>query len=130
MFNNCSERKRSISNCWYMSRRIRKSTICICENKGAYQNAKLISAFVFTTRIVAFLYFLNPKFLAFSLLLHLYRPVCVRPGQNPNCWFSQAQAHILSTLDKKHKQTLCWCYVICNVSTTVVYLHDRIVWPL
>ena len=26
-------------------------------------------------------------------LLRLYRPVCVRPGRNPNCWFSHAQAH-------------------------------------
>ena len=31
--------------------------------------AKLISAFVFATRIVQFLFFLNPKFQASSLLL-------------------------------------------------------------
>ena len=43
---------------------------------------KLISAFVFATRIVYFL-FLYPKFQASSLLLWLYRPVCVRPGWKP-----------------------------------------------
>ena len=54
---------------------------------------ELISAFVFSTWIVQFLYFLNPKFPASYHLLRLYRPVCVRPGRNPNCWFSHAQAH-------------------------------------
>ena len=56
--------------------------------------AKLISAFVFATRIVQFLSFLNLKFPASSHLLCLYRPVCVRPGQvrNPNCWFPHAKA--------------------------------------
>ena len=56
--------------------------------------AKLISAFVFATRTVQFLYFLNPKFPASNHLLSLYIPVCVRPGLNPNCWFSHAQAHL------------------------------------
>ena len=53
------------------------------ENKGADQlrsSAKLISAFVFATRIVQFLFFLNPKFPASIHLLCLYRPVCVGPG--------------------------------------------------
>ena len=45
--------------------------------------AKLINAFVFTTRIVQFLFFLNKKFQPSSLLLWLYRSVCVRPGQKP-----------------------------------------------
>ena len=45
--------------------------------------AKLISAFVFATRIVYFLFFLYPKFQASSLLLRLYSPVCVRPGRKP-----------------------------------------------
>ena len=39
--------------------------------------AKMISAFVFATRIVPFLYFLNPKFPA--IILCLYSWVCVRP---------------------------------------------------
>ena len=54
---------------------------------------ELISAFVFSTWIVQFLYFLNPKFPASYHLLRLYRPICVRPGRNQNCWFSHAQAH-------------------------------------
>ena len=43
--------------------------------------AKLISAFSFATRIVLFLFFLDPKFQASSMLLRLYRPVCVGPGR-------------------------------------------------
>ena len=52
---------------------VRKPDFCLCENKGADQlrisfavTAKLISAFVFATRIVQFLFFLNPKFQAAS----------------------------------------------------------------
>ena len=40
--------------------------------------AKLISAFVFATRIVQSLFFLNQKFQVSSLLLCLYRPVCAK----------------------------------------------------
>ena len=43
--------------------------------------AKLISAFVFATRIVQFLSFINTKFQASNLLLRLYSPVCVGPGR-------------------------------------------------
>ena len=45
--------------------------------------AKLISAFVFATRIVQSLYFLNPKFQASSYLVWLYSLVCVGPGRKP-----------------------------------------------
>ena len=45
--------------------------------------AKLISAFVFATRIVQFLFFLNPKIQASGHLLCLYRTVCVRHGWKP-----------------------------------------------
>ena len=45
--------------------------------------AKLISAFVFTRRIVQSLYFRNPKFQASSHLLWLYSPICVGPGLKP-----------------------------------------------
>ena len=43
--------------------------------------AKLISAFVFATRIVNFFFFLNPKFQVSNHLLWLYSPVCVGPGR-------------------------------------------------
>ena len=52
---------------------------------------KLISAFVFTTRIVQSLYFLNPKFQASSHLLWLYSPVCEDQ-------FSHNEAHLSSNL--------------------------------
>ena len=45
--------------------------------------AKLISDFVFTTRIEQFLFFLKKKFQSSRLFLKVYRPVCVRPGRKP-----------------------------------------------
>ena len=45
--------------------------------------AKLISAFVFATRIVQFLFYLNSKFQDSSHLLWPYSPVSVGPGQKP-----------------------------------------------
>ena len=56
--------------------------------------AKLISAFVFATWIVQYLYFLNTKFQASSNLQLLKLLGCVRPGQNPYCWFCHVVAHI------------------------------------
>ena len=47
------------------------------------ETAKLINAFVFATRIVQSLFFLNPKYQASSYLLWLYSPVCVGPGRKP-----------------------------------------------
>ena len=80
-----------------LSRHVGKPTICICKNKGADQlTAKLISAFVFATRIVQFLFYLNPKFQASSSFLCLYRPVCVGPVRKPHCWFSHEVAHSLT----------------------------------
>ena len=61
----------------YLSRIVRKPDFCLCENKGAF------SAFVFATRIVQFLFYLNPKLQASSSFLSLYRPICVGPGRKP-----------------------------------------------
>ena len=58
--------------------------------------AKLISAFVFATRIVQFLFYLNPKFQASSSFLRLYRSVCVGPVRKPHCWFSHEAAQMIS----------------------------------
>ena len=58
--------------------------------------AKLISVFVFATRIVQFLFYLNPKFQASSSFLCLYRPVCVGPVRKPHCWFSHEAAHMIT----------------------------------
>ena len=59
--------------------------------------AKLISTFVFATRIVQFLYFLNTKFPVSSHLLCLYSPVSVEHVWKPHCWFSHEVAHLLSS---------------------------------
>ena len=61
--------------------------------------AKLISAFIFATREVQSLLFLNPKFQASSCLLWLYRLVCVRPVKKPDCWISLEAAQMLSSVD-------------------------------
>ena len=45
--------------------------------------AKLISAFVFASRKIQFLYFLNLKFQPSGYLLWSYRLVCVGPGRKP-----------------------------------------------
>ena len=54
------------------------------------KTAKLISAFVFATWIVKFLFY----FQASSSFLCLYRPVCVGPVRKPHCWFSHEAAHM------------------------------------
>ena len=69
-----------------MSIVVRKPEFCKCENKTQISfavTAKLISAFVFATRTVQFLYYLNPKFQASSHFLWLYSLVCVGPGRKP-----------------------------------------------
>ena len=76
---------------------MKKTTICIGENKDTV-TAKLISAFVFATRIVQFLLYLNSKFQVFSSFLCLYRSVCVGPVRQPHNWFSHETAHIFHTL--------------------------------
>ena len=57
--------------------------------------AKLISAFVFTTRIVQFLFFLNPKFQASSPLLCLYSLVCVKPCRPVSTRRGSSMSHIM-----------------------------------
>ena len=58
-----------------------------------------ISAFVFATRIVQSLFFLNRKFQASSHLLWLYSQVCVGPGQTPpENRFSHNEAHLFALM--------------------------------
>ena len=52
-----------------------------------------ISSFVFVTQIVQSLVFFSLKIQASSLLLRLYRPLCVVPGGNPDCWFAHDTAY-------------------------------------
>ena len=56
--------------------------------------AKLISAFVFATRIVNFLFFLNPKFKVSNHPLRLYRRVWVGPGRKSRSPVFSRPAHI------------------------------------
>ena len=80
----------------HLSRLMGKPTICIGKSKDTDQvTAKLISAFVFATRIVQFPFYLNPKFQASSSFLCFYRPICVGPVRKPHCWFSHEAAHFL-----------------------------------
>ena len=71
---------------------------------------KLICVFVFATRIVQSLYFLNPKFQASSHLLWLHSPVCVGPGKKSEDEFSHNEAQITNGL---------------LVTITMVLLHEK-----
>ena len=104
-----------------------KPTICICKNKDAdllrgNREAKLISAFVFATWIVQFLFYLNPKFQASSSVLCLYRPVCVGPVQKPHCWFSHEAALIF--LSKMTMNYNCHS-VYCRLPVTCIVLITK-----
>ena len=68
--------------------------------------AKLISPFVFTTRIVQYLYYLNTKFQASSHLQWLNSLAC----ENPHCWFSHNAAQISLQSLSRHVVTknLSW----------------------
>ena len=86
-----------------MSFVMRKPFFCIFENKNATQisfavTAKLISAFVFATRLEQSLNYLYTKFQASSYLLGPYSPVCVGPSRKPRRpVFSQRGSNILSS---------------------------------
>ena len=69
-----------------MSLVVRKPAFAYAKTKTQISfavTAKLISVFVFATRIVQSLYFLNPKFQASSHLLWSYSLVCVGPCRKP-----------------------------------------------
>ena len=73
-----------------------KPTICIGVNKGAdqlrsYCEADLRLCFRYTDSTIPLL-----SISKFPASNQLYSPVCFGPGQNPNCWFSHAQAHFVS----------------------------------
>ena len=72
-----------------------KPTICIGENKDTDQLRGNREA-DFATRIVRFLFYLNPKFQASCSFLCLYRLVCVGPVRKPHCWFSHEAAQLFN----------------------------------
>ena len=72
------------SSTYYLSLVMRKLAFAYAKTKTQISftvTAKLISAFVFATRIS--LYYLNPKFNASRHLQWLHSPVCVGPGRKP-----------------------------------------------
>ena len=84
--------------------------------------AKLISAFVFATRIVQPLYYLNSKFQASSHLLWLYSPVGVGPGRKPlEDRFSQNEAHFFYVSDPSQGQDICCNFCKRNGETKHFY---------
>ena len=98
----------------HMSRVMRKPFFFFIYAKTRTQisfavTVKLISAFVFATRIIQSLFFVNPKFIASSHLVWLYSPVYVRPGRKPRRpVFSQQGSY-----DREGLASLC---VLCHMS--------------
>ena len=79
----------------HLSRCIRKPTICICENKGTDQLRSNREAFVFASRIVQSLFFLNPNFNLLAFFCDCTGWFVSDMVGNSNCWFSCAKAHFI-----------------------------------
>ena len=85
--------------------------------------AKLISAFVFATRIVHFLFFLYPKFQASNHLLRLFSPVCVGPGRKSRRpVFSRRGSNMIT----KMLGTISVIFNIIPVHTKTDLFHEQI----
>ena len=96
---------------FYLSRCIRKPTICICENKGADQLCGNCTA-----RILKFLFFLNPKFPASS---H-HSLIFVRPGPKPRLLVFSGKGSfdiILFTKVKKQNTILTSIPIVLSMSS-------------
>ena len=75
--------------------------------------AQLISAFVFATRTVQFIFFLNPKFPASSRILSSSRSVLVwldlcRPVRKPHCWLPHDAAQMFLLTKTKYRMSMMW----------------------
>ena len=95
--------------------------------------AKLISTFVFATRIVQSPYFLNPKFHACRHLLWLYSSVYIGPGRKPRRpVFSQRGSYgTLGTLFPRNKVTQSTLselnnFIICILHTQKVKIAQKL----
>ena len=108
---------------------VRKPDVAYAKTKAQITcavTAQLISAFVFATQIICFLFSLNTKFQASSLFLWLYRPVCVGVGQKKNKdLFSRVRAQF-----KSEKSSSSWLFTsttlyeepnVCLKDTTHMY---------
>ena len=86
---------------------------------------KLINGFVFTTRIVQFLFFLNQKFQASSPLLCLYGSVCVGPVRKPYCRFSHDAAHMINLIMGSKRTTKeCKLFYVINFANKTMQQHN------
>ena len=83
--------------------------------------AKLISTFVFATRIAHCLFFLNQNFPASSHLLCLYSSVCARPGRKPYCRFSHDVAQMLQR--QQLYLLIRRCKTLKNIKINELYIH-------
>ena len=113
---------------------MRKTTICICENKGTDQlcsNCEADQCLCFRYMDSTIPLLSKSKISILYHLLCLYRPVCVRTVRKPHCWFSHDAAHIVSTLTRDHsKVILLWWFLLfyvlvlsfCAVSTLCVFI--------
>ena len=103
---------------------MRKSALCICENKDADQLRSNFAAdqrFVFATSIVQSLSFLDPKFQACSHLRWLNSQVCVGPGRNPEDRFSSDEDHIAhGSMTRDSQRGLPHC-IWCEISGGLIY---------
>ena len=91
----------------------------------------MISAFVFATRIVQFIYFLHvySKFPVSSHLLCLNSPVCVGPVRKPHCWFSHEAAQLMILQDHCiRKPTICICETKGADQLCSNYTADQCLW--
>ena len=96
----------------YMSCVMRKLDFAYAKTKAQISfavTAKLISAFVFATHIVLFLFFLNTKFQASSHTLWLHRPVCVGPGRKHR---RPVFSRLATTTTDRKTDSLRSCYLL------------------
>ena len=92
--------------------------------------ANLISAFVFATLLVQYLYFLTTKFQASSRLLWLHSPICVGAGWKPQRWFphdtTQSQHCLWSRMKQVATQLQCVHDGFLSPFTTHVHVWSRL----
>ena len=121
---------------WFILNHVMSNpAFCIYEKTSCAVTVKLISAFVFATWIVQSIYFLNPKFQAYSHFLWLYSLVFVGPSRKPRrqvfpSYHSNDNASILDAAPKffhsqsdkllpKQEQLLSVPYEPCHEKTCI-----------
>ena len=75
---------------------------CAVTAQSCAVTAQLISAFVFLKQIEQFLFLLNSKFQACSLVLRQYRGVCVKPLENLKAGFLISQLKLFPSRSIHH----------------------------